>query len=639
MKHVSACTLDCPDTCSWLVDVDKRTIRGNPDHPFTSGFACSKGSRFFRRLDSKDRITEPLARTAQGFIPVSWDEALDLCARKISALRNQPEKMLHIKGGAYRGIMARASGAFFEALYSSRTSGSPCDNAGCEACVMDFGDLMHNDPLDILHAARIVNWGKDLSRSSTHLTRLVGRARTRGVPVLTISVGGGGNESISDTTVRIRPGTDRFFAAAVLAVLDRDKRLDPRAVQKMANLPRFMERVHAFSVDELLTRCDATLADAELTARWLAGEGPTATLIGWGVQRYVHGGSNIRYINAACTLSGNVGVTGGGVYFNIPSGRAFKKWNARVDGLPSAGLKKRRALPLHDLGRALAGAEPPVEFIWIDGMNAVNQLPDPLKIAAGLRRADFTVVVDGFMNDTALCADLILPPALILEKREIVGSCLHRYVNVSHKLFEPRGRCRSDYDILADLGARLTPPVTFPSPEECVEFSLAGSGVSVAELMERGFARTGEPEIAFENLHFSHPDGLYRLPEDLPEEPDSDPAYPLHLLTLLRGKFLHSQIPEGEQPDMPSVFIAPESPARQMLTRDTTGSQIWLCTPQGCMQVRVEYLRGLHPDAVIMRRGGWMKTGNGANILMEPMETDLGGGIAYYSQKARLETR
>ena len=638
MKKVSACTLDCPDTCSWLVDVEKRTLRGNPEHPFTAGFACRKGSRFFRRLDSKDRITQPLMRTDAGFTPVSWDKALELCALKISSLRDQPEKMLHIRGGGYRGIMARASGAFFEALCSSRTSGSPCDEAGCEACVMDFGALMHNDPQDILNAARIVNWGKDLSRSSTHLTRLVGMARKKGVPVLTISIGGDSNAAISDKMVRIRPGTDRFFAAAVLAILDQEHKLDSCAVEKMANLPQFMQRVRAYSVEELLARCDATRDDAELIAHWLTAEGPAATLIGWGVQRYLHGGSNIRYINAAVTLSGNVGVSGGGVYFNIPSGRVFRKWKARGADSSLAGPLKRRALPLHDLGTALGEAEPTIEFIWIDGMNCVNQLPDSLKIASELLRADFTVVVDGFMNDTAMRADLILPPALILEKMEIVGSCLHRYVNVSHKLLEPRGQCRSEYDILADLGARLVPPVSFPSPKECVEFSLAGSGISVPELMERGFARTGEPDIAFENMNFSHPDGLYRLPENLPEEPMDDPEYPLHLLTLLRGGFLHSQIPESEQSGLPCVYISSENQALQTIMADA-GDDVWLSTLQGSMQVRVECVQGLHPDTVIMRRGGWMKTGNNPNILIEPMETDLGGGIAYYSQKARLERR
>jgi anaerobic selenocysteine-containing dehydrogenase len=42
---VGACSLDCPDGCSWLVSVDDEgvpiKVRGNPDHPFTAGGLCT----------------------------------------------------------------------------------------------------------------------------------------------------------------------------------------------------------------------------------------------------------------------------------------------------------------------------------------------------------------------------------------------------------------------------------------------------------------------------------------------------------------------------------------------------------------------------------------------------------------------
>ena len=51
MKGISACTMDCPDSCSLVVEEkeDGRTIiRGNPDHPFTNGFCCSKGRGLYK---------------------------------------------------------------------------------------------------------------------------------------------------------------------------------------------------------------------------------------------------------------------------------------------------------------------------------------------------------------------------------------------------------------------------------------------------------------------------------------------------------------------------------------------------------------------------------------------------------------
>jgi anaerobic selenocysteine-containing dehydrogenase len=49
LRH-SVCALDCPDCCSLLVKVegDRATsLRGNPEHPVTRGFLCSKVARNF----------------------------------------------------------------------------------------------------------------------------------------------------------------------------------------------------------------------------------------------------------------------------------------------------------------------------------------------------------------------------------------------------------------------------------------------------------------------------------------------------------------------------------------------------------------------------------------------------------------
>ena len=46
---------------------------------------------------------------------------------------------------------------------------------------------------------------------------------------------------------------------------------------------------------------------------------------------------------------------------------------------------------------------------------------------------------------------------------------------------------------------------------------------------------------------------------------------------------------------------------------------------------------GLHPGAVVYRRGDWMSLGGGANQLIASGVTDLGGGAPFYDQYVRLE--
>ena len=120
MTIVTACTMDCGDACSLIVDEEKKTIRGNPAHPFTKGFCCKKGGRSFTRLDAEDRIVTPLVRENGDFREASWDEAMGLVAARLDAARAVPESILHIHGHGYRGVLATGAGEVLALLRQVR---------------------------------------------------------------------------------------------------------------------------------------------------------------------------------------------------------------------------------------------------------------------------------------------------------------------------------------------------------------------------------------------------------------------------------------------------------------------------------------------------------------------------------------
>jgi hypothetical protein len=96
----TVCNRDCPDACGLIATVeDGRLTRlgGDPDHPVTKGFLCSRTSQFPARQNSPDRLTTPLLRDGSGFRPVSWEEALSFAAetaardpRRVGARRDPP---------------------------------------------------------------------------------------------------------------------------------------------------------------------------------------------------------------------------------------------------------------------------------------------------------------------------------------------------------------------------------------------------------------------------------------------------------------------------------------------------------------------------------------------------------------------
>lgn len=627
MKRISACTLDCPDTCSFVVEESLKglSIRGNPEHPFTRGFICSKGASLPKRLSHPDRITRPLVLHRGEHHPISWDEALDMCAEKINALSRTPERMLHVRGYGYRGVLADASKLVFGTLGTATTHGSLCDSTGITALETDFGALRQNDALQLAEAQTVVNWGKDLSRSSVHTAVLIRTAKKNGAHVVSISPGGDGNQDYSDRVISIRPGTDRYLALAILRLLHDSGRLFADWRRYVANADAVLQLMTRHTVSELLHACDVSEADATHLAGLYASDKAVASLLGWGLQRHRLGGQNIRAINALCTLSGQIGSRAAGVYYNLASSRGFSR-----SSKPSCG--PRRSFLLTDLAAQLEHADPPVDFCWVDGSNVVNQVPDAGRMARVFSEIPFTVAVDAFFTDTVCRANLILPCALTMEREEIVGSCLHGWVNYSSKQVDPPGKVRNDYDILTDLCTRLDTPVRLPDSREWLSQSLSGLGVSLEELRQKGFARINEPEVAWQGMRFDHEDCRAHLLEELDHEPPADDDWPLHLLSLIRRTYVHSQIPAERMQELPVVFVSPD--CAHLPDLDVP---VYLATALGRLPVQLEMDSTLRADTVIMRRGGWMSHGWNPNVLIAPQSTDMGDGAALYSQQCRLE--
>lgn len=632
---VTACTMDCPDACSLIVSKEENgqvRVRGNPEHPVTRGFTCAKVQGFLKRRASPERIVHPLRRSGDAWKRIDWEEALTLCAGKIREYREEPSSILYFHGEGAKGALMQAGTLFFGLLGATMVSGSFCDSAGYSACRKDFGSRESNALETLLDARAIVNWGKDLPRSSVHMASLVYKARQKGAEVLTISPGGDLNSALSDHRICIRPGTDRFLAAAAIRLLMERGTISEEIISSTGNWDAFRSLVSGRRMDELLHACGVSREQAELVCDLYARKHPAATVIGAGVQRYSHGGENVRFINALAMISGNIGVPGGGSFYHLNSLR-----NLNLAWASAGQSEQARFLRMPLIAQEIASAQgPPVRMAWVDGANPVNQAPGSRQLAGVFERLEFTVVVDAFMTDTASHADLILPPTLVFEHEDIVASFMHDYVQYARPVFDPPGEARSDFWILTELGARLDPPIVLPDAGTCLEESLSSPYLetTLAELRDRGFTRAWRPQVAYEGLAFDHEDGRYRFPERLHDEEGPPQGYPLRLLSLVRREAVHSQmLPEG-QGTPPVIFVSPHCPA---LSDIDTSSPVALVSPLGRLRVRIETRENIHPEVVVYRRGDWMKLGGGINQLIEPRVTDMGTGTAYYDQYVRLE--
>ena len=116
--------------CSLIAHVeDGKVVRvqGDPDHPYTAGFACGKVNRDADLVNSPERVGTPLRRSGPKgsgqFKPITWDEALDEITDKWKAIIREsgPLALLGYAYSAHQGLLNRGLVlGLFHALGTSR---------------------------------------------------------------------------------------------------------------------------------------------------------------------------------------------------------------------------------------------------------------------------------------------------------------------------------------------------------------------------------------------------------------------------------------------------------------------------------------------------------------------------------------
>jgi len=619
-------------------------VRGDPDHPITRGTVCPRVKRHVQRLRSPARLTTPWRRTGTGWQPLSWDAALDLMGARLQAtLRDYGSlAVVGLRGGGSLGISKELICHFWNRLGPiTKARGGVCGAAGEEAQLRDFGGCASHDYTDLAHSAAVVLWGKNPVATGRHLVPFIKEARQRGAPVALIEPRHTESSRLADPdlVIRVAPGGDGYLALAVLHRLYAQRALDPAAIARTDNFGAFeaMLRGPAPDVARCASRAGVTLDDVDRLAALYRDHHPVATWVGWGLQRRRHGGRNLRFIDALGLLSGNVGVSGGGVSF-----ASRRRRGLRLETLaPFTG----RTIAAPDLARELCQLDdPPARFCYIAAANPVTQHPDSRALRRVLRSLPFVVVADAFFTDTAEAADLVLPTTLMLEEDDVVGSYGHHHVARARQAVTPPAGACSDLWILRQLGVRLGHPADplLEDPAATVRQLTADwfrdSPATLNDARASGDSAAPsrrnpcQPEIPFAD-GFPTGTGRARLVDAPPQPVAEEAGFPLVFLTPSSRAWQTSQLPEPAQSDAPVCTVHPDAAAPLGLG---DGDPAVVQSPLGRLAVQLLLDPRLHPDACVVHRGGWLRHGRAVNTLVQAAATDLGEGAALYDQRVRL---
>jgi anaerobic selenocysteine-containing dehydrogenase len=227
----AACPHDCPDTCAMLVTVeDGRAVKvaGDPQHPFTRGFLCTKVANYEQRTHSPDRVRTCLKRAgAKGegrFREITWDEALDEIAARFKALAESKEGAETILPYSYCGTMGLVQSQsmdrrFFHRLGASRLDRTICASAGSAGYRATVGASIGTDPERFSEAKLILLWGTNTLSANVHLWPKILEAKAAGARLVSIDPRRTRTADHCDEHIALLPGTDGALALALMHVI------------------------------------------------------------------------------------------------------------------------------------------------------------------------------------------------------------------------------------------------------------------------------------------------------------------------------------------------------------------------------------------------------------------------------------
>lgn len=479
--HHRTCCL-CDALCRLRVEVDDGVvtrISGEPDDPFSMGHVCPKAVALKDLYEDPDRLRTPMRRTADGFEPIGWDEALDEAATKLAAIRKTHGKDAV---GVYVGNPNAHHYANLLAVLlllgqldtRARFTAQSVDNlphlfAGFHMfghpLLFGVSDVDRTDHMVILGANPWVSNGGGMA--SGHVRKKIGAIRERGGKVIVIDPRRTETAKAADEHLFLKPGADAWLLLAMIHVVFRDGRVDDGSWREWCDDLDTLERLAARFPPERVADRVGIDADqiTQLTHDFC--DAPRATLyarIGICTQQFAGLASWLHV--AFHAITGNLDREGG-LMFSRPvvdsialTSLIGEKGNhtpgaTRGTGLPGFADE----LPLAALAEEIeTPGEGQIKALITIAGNPVLSAPNGPRLSKALDQLDLHIAVDMYLNETTKQADLIFPAASPLERDHyplgIASISTRAIAEHSQRLFEPEG-ARDDFDTLTELAARL----------------------------------------------------------------------------------------------------------------------------------------------------------------------------------------
>lgn len=426
----SSCVL-CAQNCGLEILIENgrmSKVRPDRENPRSKGYVCRKGMNVMYYQHPKDRLTKPLKKIGEQFVPISWETAIEEISEKLLRIRasHGPRSLAYMgasmQGGHFEagfGVsLMKALGSQY--LYSS--AGQEFSGAWWVNGRVFGGQQILTVP-DEQETEMLVAWGWN-GVQSHQLPRApkVLREISKDPHKLLVVVDPRKSETaqLANMHLAIEPGTDALLLKAMIAIILgnewENRQYIEKHVEGFASIRGWFDNL---DVDAALDLCRLDKDQVVELCRLLTSKR-------WCMHPdlgiYMNRRSAVAYylLTILAALCGVFGVRGGNVIPGMirPLGghadeRNKNVWRTVATGMfpAAAGFYPPAVMP----EEILSDHPERLRAILVNGCNPLRSYPDTTAYEKAFAALDLLVVTDIVLNETAQFAHYVLPSRSLYE--------------------------------------------------------------------------------------------------------------------------------------------------------------------------------------------------------------------------------
>jgi len=431
------------------------------------------------------------AEVLPAFREATWDEALDLVAGRLLAIRQSFGSAALAGFGSAK--CSNEEAYLFQKLVRAVFGTNNVDHctrlchaSSVAALMQTIGSgAVTNVFTDVERAQVALVTGSSTAHNHPVAATFIKQAARRGNRLIVVDVRRVELARFATHFAQIRPGTDVAFYNGLMHVLIAEDLIDRDFIDRRTEdfEPLKQHVLRDYSPEAAAAICGVPADEIRAIARTIGRAASMMIFWGMGISQHTTGTDNARCLIDLCLLTGNVGRPGTGLHplrgqnnvqgasdaglipFAYPDYQVVtaaqnrlrfeQAWGRPLD--PNAGLTVVEI--------AHAALEGKVKGMYILGENPFLSDPNTNKVRRALANLDFLVVQDIFLTETAEFADVILPATSYFEKTGTYTNT-DRRVQLGRKVMDPPGQAREDWRVICEISTRMGYPMNYESPAE-----------------------------------------------------------------------------------------------------------------------------------------------------------------------------